>query len=225
MIRILGYISLGLFSLWLIGCASRMPSLERTGIYPSLEEWTPRKERQLYRGFVDLNFGLKKSHISGLLLLHPGEGGNWRFVFQNAMGMVYFDGEEMVTGQFRILRIRQEMDRPMIRQWIEESLEFWLMPGQGTPGGRRGGEERNHPAGDSVWLQRVIRPPYVLDYRLHAGQMEALTVWKKGRENRTMVWTYSPEAAPHALASTVLIQDRHQRIQVELKRMEEHVAQ
>lgn len=220
--RYFTYISLGLGILLTPGCLPRMPALEPAGGYHSIEEWTPRIQRTLYRGFVDMKLGMKTIHFSGLFLLDQDESDRKHVVFQNEMGLVFFHARWDGQGTYQLIQVHHGLDRPLVRQWIQESLEFWLIPGKGRDTGREG------RSGDGFyvhWTQRVSRPPYMLDYRLSAEQMHALKVWKKGKANREIHWTYAPEAPPRSLASQIRVQDHRKRIQVVLERMEDYAME
>ncbi len=89
----------------------------------------PEFERELYRCVVDGKVLFKKFHLSGVLLFKEMEDGSTRVVFQNEMGMSFFDFSWENNESFKVNSIMAEMDRPALVKTLQKDLSLFLMKG------------------------------------------------------------------------------------------------
>ena len=96
---------------------------------PSALECKPEIDRTLYRCVVDGRFGIKKFHLSGLLLFKKLENGTIRAVFQNEMGFTFFDFEWKEDNSFQVNKIIPQLDKEAVIKTLRKDFEMLMMTG------------------------------------------------------------------------------------------------
>ncbi len=91
--------------------------------------FTPAFERELYRCLVDGKFLLKKFHLSGLLLFKKMEDGTTRVVFQNEMGISFFDFEWNEKDEFKVNSIMERLNKPAVIKTLQKDIQLLLLKG------------------------------------------------------------------------------------------------
>lgn len=86
----------------------------------------PQFEKELYRCLVDGKFLFKKFHLSGLLFFKQSEDGT-HAVFQNEMGLNFFDFEWNKEGVFKVNKIIPQLDKPALIKTLQKDLQLLLM--------------------------------------------------------------------------------------------------
>ncbi|RYE00023.1 MAG: hypothetical protein EOP54_01730 [Sphingobacteriales bacterium] len=114
------------------GCAPRpYKDLKRKESNSSLllpvNAYTPKFEKVLYnchvRGKTPLG---KRFSLSGLLFFKQFADGSERVVFQNQMGITYFDFGWDEAGHFRVHQIIAQMDKPALVKTLKKDIELLL---------------------------------------------------------------------------------------------------
>lgn len=96
---------------------------------PSAFEYKPEFNRELYRCIVDGRFIFKKFHLSGVLFFKQLENGTKRAIFQNEMGIAFFDFEWNKDNQFKVRQIMQQLDKEAVVKTLQKDLEMLMMIG------------------------------------------------------------------------------------------------
>ncbi len=115
-----------------IGCAPRpYKDLKRQGNNSSLllpaTTYTPKFEKVLYSCNVKGRTPLgKRFSLSGLLFFKQFEDGSERVVFQNQMGITYFDFGWDQSGGFSVHQIIAQMDKPALIKTLKKDIELLL---------------------------------------------------------------------------------------------------
>ncbi|MEZ5016015.1 MAG: hypothetical protein R2800_03120 [Flavipsychrobacter sp.] len=86
----------------------------------------PEYEKTLYRCLVNGNVIFKKYHLSGLLLFKKSENGTVRAVFQNEIGITFFDFEWGSNGSFKVNAIINKLDKPVVINVLRKDMEMLL---------------------------------------------------------------------------------------------------
>jgi len=87
----------------------------------------PIFQKELYRCLVDGRFLLKKFHLSGLLLFKKMEDGSTRVVFQNEMGISFFDFEWSKQNVFKVNQIIPQLNKPAVVKTLQKDIQLLLM--------------------------------------------------------------------------------------------------
>jgi hypothetical protein len=91
--------------------------------------YKPQFNKALYRCIVNGNLIFKKFHLSGILLFKTMENGTVRAVFQNEMGMTFFDFEWDGQDSFKVNQVIEQLDRPAVVKTLKKDLSLLLMKG------------------------------------------------------------------------------------------------
>ena len=86
----------------------------------------PSFDHALYRCHVEGRFGFKKFYLSGLLFFKKLEDSSNRVIFQNEMGITYFDFSWDRNEQFEVHYIFQLMDKPALILTLRKDIEMLL---------------------------------------------------------------------------------------------------
>ncbi len=93
----------------------------------SVLAYQPRFEKALYRCLVDGRFLFRKFHLSGILLLKKLDDGSTRILFQNEMGLSFFDFEWSRDDSFQVKSVIAQLDKPAVIQVLQKDFELLLM--------------------------------------------------------------------------------------------------
>ena len=113
-------------SLFLASCSKPYKNLvlqEQNKMSASFE---PKFETELFRCVVDGKFVFKKFHLTGLLYFKNFSDTAVRIVFQNEMGLTYFDFGWDSKDSFQVNYIIEQMDKPALIQTLKKDFELLL---------------------------------------------------------------------------------------------------
>jgi hypothetical protein len=117
--------------LFLVAASCRSPykALKpQSPVYSALR-YQPVFEKELYRCLVDGKILFKKFHLSGLLLFKKMENSTTRVVFQNEMGVSFFDFEWSDNDSFKVYHIIPQLNKPAVIKTIQKDMQLLLMKG------------------------------------------------------------------------------------------------
>jgi hypothetical protein len=109
-------------------CSSPYKDLAEQKNASSAMRYKPVYERELYRCVVDGRVLFKKFHLSGVLLFKELDSGT-RVVFQNEMGLSFFDFEWDRNDSFRVNQVIPQLDRPAVIKTLQKDIGLLLMKG------------------------------------------------------------------------------------------------
>lgn len=115
-----------------MGCAPRpYKDLKRQENNSSLplqaSTYSPKFEKVLYNCHVQGKTPLgKRFSLSGLLFFKQFPDGSERVVFQNQMGITYFDFGWDQSGSFRVHQVITQMDKPALIKTLKKDIELLL---------------------------------------------------------------------------------------------------
>ncbi len=119
-------------AIFTLSACSRYPyrDLEATRpVQGSILSLKPKVSRELYRCVVDGQLLWKKFHLSGILLFKQLPDGSLRAIFQNELGVSFFDFEWDARDSFSVKSIMSQLDRPAIIKTLKTDLSMLLMKG------------------------------------------------------------------------------------------------
>lgn len=127
------FLFVSLFSL-VISCAPRpykalkpASSEMKNKISMDVAHYQPQFDKELYSCRVTgrTPFG-KRFSLSGILFFKQLEDGSVRVVFQNQMGLTYFDFGWDSNNQFKVVSIIEQMDKPALIKTLRKDFELLL---------------------------------------------------------------------------------------------------
>ncbi|HET8572849.1 MAG TPA: hypothetical protein VFL76_03150 [Edaphocola sp.] len=123
--RYLRYIS---FLALLASCGTPKPFARAGTVIPAAPEKVlrPAFDKALYRCEVNGRFLFKAFHLSGLLFLRNFGDTTVRVVFQNEMGLTYFDFGWNRLDSFRVFHIIDKMNKPALIRTLQKDFEIIL---------------------------------------------------------------------------------------------------
>ena len=134
------YVSL-LFLAALVACRPKLyrnlqvqTSTEKLHSFSDPEQLKVHFDRLLYSGQVYGKTPLgKRFHLSGLLFFKQMEDGGQRVVFQNQMGVSFFDFGWDTAGKFTVYQVMDQMNKPALIKTLKKDFEFLLYRNLKTP--------------------------------------------------------------------------------------------
>ncbi len=129
MIRFLRPGNIVMLLILLQGCALPYKGLQKedSSQHPSALRFKPSFDKKLYRCVVDGRAVFKKFHLSGLLFFKDMHDGSTRVVFQNEMGLTFFDFEWDRTDSFQVRQVIAQLDKPAIIRTLQKDMSLLLM--------------------------------------------------------------------------------------------------
>src|SRR5688572_2498070 len=110
-------------------CTTPYKGLQQQPLTSSVYRFQPECDRVLYRCIVDGRFIFKKFHLSGVLFFKQLENGTKRAIFQNEMGIAFFDMEWDSTGNFKVKQVIPQLDKEAVIKTLQKDLEMLMMTG------------------------------------------------------------------------------------------------
>lgn len=92
----------------------------------SVLQFKPNYQKELYRCLVNGKFLFKKFHLSGLLFFKQTDSAV-HAVFQNEMGINFFNFEWDKEGKFTVHQIIPQLDKPALVKTLQKDLQLLLM--------------------------------------------------------------------------------------------------
>lgn len=114
------------------GCASPYKDLTYTSAAPQALRYKPVFDKALYRCLINGGFIFKKYHLSGLLFFNTLENGTVRAIYQNEMGLTFFDFEWDTADSFKINKLLPQLNKGPVVKILRKDLELMLMIGLNT---------------------------------------------------------------------------------------------
>lgn len=115
--------------LFIASCSAPYKGLKEMDPVSSVYRFQPEFNKTLYRCIVDGRFIFKKFHLSGLLFFKELKNGTIRAIFQNEMGIAFFDFEWDNQRNFKVKQIMPQMDKDAVVKTLQKDLEMLLMIG------------------------------------------------------------------------------------------------
>lgn len=110
-------------------CSTPYNGLQSAKSNTSIYSYKPEFKRELYRCIVDGKFIFKKFHLSGVLFFKQLENGTKRAVFQNEMGIAFFDFQWDENRKFSVRQIMEQLDKEAVVKTLRKDLEMLMMIG------------------------------------------------------------------------------------------------
>ncbi len=177
----------------------------------------PQFEKELYRCMVDGRWLTKSFHLSGLVLFRSVPDGGTRVVFQNEMGMNYFDFGWDAKDNFKVHSIIPQMDRPALIKTLEADFRLLLMRGLDTSQ-----EERLADKKGNLYYRVPLRSGAAY-FNESDSQVQSIVYLGKRKPVTTLL--YSQREPENFLPDTILIKHHKARFTIQLYKLGAHVTE
>jgi hypothetical protein len=197
--------------LFFVSCASPYKNLQTTPASSALK-FKPVYERELYRCTVDGGVIFKKFHLSGVLLFKELETGT-RVVFQNEMGITFFDFEWDKNDSFKVNKVIEQLDRPAVIKTLQKDMAMLLMKGLDET-------SEVHFAKDEDILHRFsLNKGFVYYIENSARLMQILNT---GERKKVTTISLKRNDVQGALPGKILIEHHRANFKIQLKKIDAH---
>jgi len=162
-------------------CGSPYKSLTQltNGAKSEQEVLKPHFKTALYRCIVDGKFLFKQFHLSGLLFFKNDADTATRVVFQNELGVTYFDFGWNKQDRFHVHFIMDKMNKPALIKTLKKDFELLLVKNINTNSRQR----FQNKAGQNV-IRFGLEKGFVYYIYNKAGRLERI---ENADEKRTVV--------------------------------------
>lgn len=202
--------------LFAASCAAPYKGLKPQPVKESIYSYQPRFERVLYRCIVDGRFIFKKFHISGVLFFKQLENGTKRAVFQNEMGVAFFDMEWDGDGNFRVKQVMPQLDKEAVIKTLRKDMEMLMMLGMD-----KGSEIFFETDGGKQQLHRLSREG---GYVYHTIEDEKLVkIENTNNRKRIVTVNVNGKQSKTAMPDTVMYQHHKANFTISLTKIERNV--
>lgn len=113
----------------LVACGNPYKKLAQQPTSASAMRFQPEFDKVLYRGLVDGKMLWKRFHLSGIVMFKKMEDSSIRVVFQNEMGVSFFDFEWDKQQRFTVKQIIPQLDKKAVVALLQKDLQLLLMLG------------------------------------------------------------------------------------------------
>lgn len=202
--------------LFLASCTAPYKGLQHHTAKESVYRFQPSFDKALYRCIVDGRFIFKKFHLSGVLFFKQLENGTKRAIFQNEMGIAFFDLEWDKDGNFKVRQIMEQLDKEAVKKTLRKDLEMLLMMGMDNSSEIMLGEDRG-----KVQLYRLNREEGYVYYTVEDDQL--LKIENANNRKKIITVNIGGKATPRAMPDTVLFDHHKANFTISLTKIERDV--
>lgn len=211
-----GYLKLSslLFSIILLSsCSSPYKKLATTTSSISAYKYEPEFDKVLYRCIIDGGFILKKFHLSGLLFFKELENGTKRAVYQNELGITFFDFAWNIEDSFSVKQVIPQLDKEAVIKTLKKDIEMLLLIGL----------EKNSEKTfiDSRGIEQFNRLSISNGYVYYVTKDEKLVrIENANNRKRIVTVNVGAKAETSAMPQDVLIEHHTANFTISLKKIE-----
>lgn len=201
-------------SLLFVSCAKPYKDLALQKQPSTTISFAPQFSQDLFRCVVDGKFVFKKFHLTGLLYFKNFSDSATRIVFQNEMGLTYFDFGWNNKDSFQVNYIIEQMDKPALIQTLKKDFELLLFKNKTASSYKLFLDEVDN----SVY--RFAMPKgfayYILDKDNNLIEIEHADEKKK-----VVKIKLEPPTVPSVLANQIIIEHLRANFTISLKKLEQ----
>jgi hypothetical protein len=212
MMRFLKLSSL-LLLLLVVSCSSPYRKLQSASASSSALRFKPVYERELYRCTVDGGVLFKKFHLSGLLLFKELETGT-RVVFQNEMGISFFDFEWDKNDSFKVNSIVEQLDKPAVIKTLQKDMAMLLMKDLDTA------TETHYQKENEIWHRFTLDKGFVYYIENSARLVRILNT---GERRKVTTTSFKGRDGVTEMPRKALIEHHRANFKIQLKKIDGHV--
>lgn len=202
--------------IFVASCGNPYKNLQLTATNSSASQYIPVFDRALYRCAVNGRFLFKNYHLSGLLIFKKLENGTVRAIYQNEMGLTFFDFEWSKTDSFQLNRIITQLNKPGLVKTLKKDMELLLMK-------------------NLDWQKELIFENRGKErlYRLNTGENatvyyitrneELIRIENAGKTNKVITMNISGKDGKASMPGKILIDHHKANFTIQLDKIEQDV--
>ena len=172
----------------------------------------PKYERELYRCVVDGKMLFKKYHLSGLLLFKELETGT-RVVFQNEMGLTFFDFAWDKDDSFKVNQVIEQLDKPAVIKTLQKDMALLLMKSLDKA------NETHFQQGEDILHRFSLDKGFVYYIEKSARLMRVENV---GDHKKVITITLEGKEKPKIMPEKVVFKHHKANFTIQLNKIEAH---
>lgn len=205
-----------LIVLFLASCATPYKGLQHQPVQESVYRFQPEFDRVLYRCIVDGRFIFKKFHLSGVLFFKQLENGTKRAIFQNEMGIAFFDMEWDKDGNFKVRQMMEQLNKEAVKKTLRKDLEMLLLMGMDKNSEILMGQDRGKGQ-----LYRLNREEGYVYYTVEDNSLVKI----ENADNRKTIVTVrvGGKTTPKAMPDSVMFNHHKANFTISLTKIERNV--
>ena len=173
----------------------------------------PKYERELYRCVVDGKMLFKKYHLSGLLLFKELETGT-RVVFQNEMGLTFFDFARDKDDSFKVNQVIEQLDKPAVIKTLQKDMALLLMKSLDKA------NETHFQQGEDILHRFSLDKGFVYYIEKSARLMR---IDNTGERKKVTTISLEGNNTPGSMPEKVLIDHHAANFKIQLTKIDAHV--
>ncbi len=208
MMRSLKLVSL-ICLLALTACNSNYSHLRSGGSSVSAMRFKPVFTKELYRCVVDGKVLLKKFHLSGLLLFKTFDDGSTRAVFQNELGISFFDFKWDAADHFEVVSILPQLDKPALVKTLRKDMNLLLMKRLNTF------SEKAFNKNDESYSQFTLGKGVVY-YISKEGQLQRI---ENAGKSKVITISVGPKTTAQSMPDSVFFRHHKAHFTIDLKKI------
>lgn len=215
--RCFGFVSIGL-CLLLFSCSTTYRFPKEANRQPEEQGflWQPEFQKALYRCEANGRFIFRKFHLSGLLYFRNFSDTATRVVFQNELGITYFDFGWDKNNTFHVFQIMEQMNKPALITTLQKDFEIFLGKNIDT---------KTQILNSPQTKEKLIRHPFYdgfVYYYLQDNQATSCTQIDYGTDKKTLTrFSFSPtlQTEKDSLPDSVVIKHYRAGFSIQLKKL------
>ena len=158
-----------------------------------MENIRPHFETALYRCTVNGRFFVKKFHLSGLLFFKNFSDTATRVVFQNEMGITYFDFGWDAKDSFRVNFIIDKMNKPALIKTLKKDFDLLFLK-QIDPASQ---QMLKNKSGQDVALRFRLEKGFAYYFLNEGGLLKSIA--NADEQRKVVVMDFDPPAPKNEL--------------------------
>lgn len=189
-------------------------------LYRKQTDIQPVFDKMLYRCTVDGKTFLKSYHLSGILFLKNQEDGSTNVVFQNEMGISYFDFSWSKNNIFKVNSIIAQMNKEALIKTLRKDFEMLLVK---LPNKYAGGVYYYNNKKDTAYVQYNLAKGFV-NYLIDDNH-QMLGIENADEKQKVVRFLFAPTPL-RQLPDSLRIEHLRANFTIDLKKMpQENVAE
>jgi hypothetical protein len=175
----------------------------------------PNLDKTLYRCEVNGRFLFKKFHLSGLLFFKTLPDASTRVVFQNEMGLSYFDFGWNDRDSFQVNKIIDQMNKPALIRTLKKDFEMILAKNLDWKSQTLFTDKK----GNQVW--RLHQGAGFVYYFFDPQTTHLLTMEYTGKKKKITFFQFEPPVPLTRMPAQIRIRHLRAHFTIELKKLEQ----
>jgi len=205
-------------SLFLVSCGKPYKDLVLQQGNITTRTFQPEFTTELFRCTVDGKFLFKKFHLSGLLYFKNFSDTATRVVFQNEMGLTYFDFGWDKQAVFQVNYIMEQMDKPALINTLKKDFELLMF--KNIEQSSRAYFKNN--SGEAIFRFKL---PKGFAYYILDGNNALKGIENADEKRKVVCMDFAPPNQSNQFAEQITIKHLRANFSISLKKLQQDVTE